>query len=236
MGDWDRKPDEKPSIFVRLKSQGESIKMRIVASPYREMKVWPEAGGQPVDAKQLAEFTPGQWLRIKSDPDWRPQETYYLIGINRANGFPVIFSASPGVYGKIREYAQDLEWGDPRGYDVTITRTETPGKGYYEVKPSPNKTQLMKSELEKIQALDLADVIPGARKASEPQIDDIPDGTEPEPLPWDQPAGSPSKADMTKPATTADDLVGDDDTPPEHPDTVIEDIGDEPVNLDDIPF
>lgn len=32
------------------------------------------------------------------------------------------------------------------------------------------------------------------------------------------------------------DDVPEDDLPPENPDTVIEDIGDEPINLDDIPF
>ncbi len=38
----------------------------------------------------------------------------------------------------ILQFAQDEEWGSPKNYDLTVTRTETP-KVSYQVKPSPAK-------------------------------------------------------------------------------------------------
>jgi hypothetical protein len=94
-------------------------------------------------------MTPGQWMSAIRDPNWNVSENYHFPVIDRADEMPKIYTATGVVYGQIRKYATSKDWGDPRSYDITITRTEAPGR-YYEVMPSPNKTDLMKSELEKV--------------------------------------------------------------------------------------
>lgn len=232
MGDYDRPPREPASQFLRLKQKDQQIKIRIASRPYREMKVWPASPGEaPLASETVMALSTGQWAKLMADSDWNIQETYHFGVIDRSDGAAKVFTTTGGVYGKIRSYAEDPEWGDPRTYDITVTRTEKPGPSYYDVKPSPNKTDLMESELAKVSKMDLLKLVPNAIPASEPQPDDIDDTVELEPLPWDAP--------ITAGSTVAAAAVGEPqpEKPPEKLDVVIEDVEpDKPVNLDDIPF
>lgn len=55
---------------------------------------------------------------------------------------------------------------------------------------------------------------------------------------WEPVGIKPAAQSAAAPEEGTDDIPEDDgnQAPPEHPDEVIEDIGDEPINLDDIPF
>ena len=224
MGDYDRKPMEPPSQWLRLKGKGVEVRIRIASRPLRELKVWPmEAGSKPLEAALTHDFTPGQWMSIMSNPDWNVTEIYHFLVIDRADATAKIFTTTGGVYGKIRDYATNPEWGNPMGYDLTVKRTESPGKNYYEVTPSPNKSDLMKSDLEKLKSIDVPKLLPNAAPASEKQPDDFDAGISPEPLPWDQPqrpAAVPAQADPPKTNDAAFNQI----------------LEDEPVNLDGIPF
>jgi hypothetical protein len=253
---WGREPIQPPSIWLRLKSKGESAKIRIAAMPMREVTVWPDEEGAPkLDPELLRDLTMGQWLRLKSLPDYKVSEQFPLLVIDRADGQAKIYRASSFIYSEIRKYAQDPEWGNPMGYDITITRVENPGVGYWDIKPSPNKTDLMQSEVEKIKALNLSKLLPDAYPANEPQPDDIElNNTVPETLPWEKqlvPRTAAEEAALlataepkpaAQPATSEPQKGGalqnyEDPAPkPGTEDVVIEDIGDQPVNLDDIPF
>lgn len=231
MDDWDRKPKDPPSVWLKLRSKGEVAKIRIVAAPLREVNVWPaEQGGKPLESPVVASFTSGQWMSIMRNPDWEIREAFALLVIDRADNQAKIFRVSGSVYGKIRDYAKNPEWGSPNKYDITITRTEAPGKAYWDVTPSPNKTEPTIAEVDLVRALDVAKLLPNALPLNVPQPDEIDENTAPEPLPWER-SGTPSfpkaePAPAPNPAPAA----------PFVPDEVIEDIGDGPINLDDIPF
>ena len=235
MDDWDRKPKESASVYISLKSQGETAKVRIGAAPLRFVTVWPagaQKGAKPLDEAMVANFSSGQWMSIMRSPDWEIRETYVLLVIDRMDGNAKVFKVSGTVYGKIRDYAKNPEWGAPAGYDITVTRTETPGKAYWDVTPSP-KTPILTSEVDKVRALDVAKLVPTALPANVPQPDEIDEITAPEPLPWEQhvPVATPS-FQQAAPAPAIDPAPA----APFVPDDVIEDIGDGPINLDDIPF
>lgn len=241
MDDWDRTPIAPPSIWLKLKTKDEQVRIRIAASPYREVQVWPEErGGQKLDPEVVNQFTPGQWMTIKRDPDWNVSEVYHLLVIDRADNQAKIFQASGAIYGKIREYAKNPEWGNPAGYDITIKRTEKPGS-YWEITPSPNKSDLLAGERSLVDAI-IDKLPPGALPSSGPQPDDIDENVRPEPLPWEKhltPMSAQDEANMlansTRSQPPATPIVKPAEAEPE-PDVVIEDISDEPINLDDIPF
>lgn len=232
---WDRKPKEGSSLFLRLKTKGEMAKVRIAAIPYRQAKVFPTApGSRPMDEEIVATFTSGQWMSVMRSVDHEIREAYILLVIDRMDGNAKIMEISGSVYGKIRDYAKNPEWGSPNQYDITITRTEAPGKAYWDVTPSPNKGELTAAELEKVKSIDTAKNLPYALPANVPQPDDVDENTEPELLPWEQGiAGRPLSS-----AQPAAPTAGPMPTEPNKQvdDVVIEDIGGQPINLDDIPF
>lgn len=241
--EWGRKPKEAGSIWITLKSQGELAKVRIAAPPLRQATVWPSerGAGKPLDESIVANLTSGQWMSIMRSPEWEIRETYILLVIDRLDAQAKIFKVSGSVYGKIRDYALNPEWGSPYEYDLTITRTEAPGKAYWDVTPSP-KSPLLTSEVDKVKLLDVAKLLPSALPANVPQPDDIEENTTPEPLPWERPA-APIHAPVATPAPAAAPaepvaapFVDPGPKPGDKLDDVIEDIGDEPINLDDIPF
>src|SRR5882672_1062111 len=187
MGDYDRKPKESSGMFLRLKSKEEKCRIRILASPLREPQIWIDGRKAPMPATEVIELSSGQWATIMRKPDYRIAEVYHFIVMDRADGQPKIFSTTGGVYGKVRDFAKNEEWGDPKNYDLTITRTEMPGKNYYEVVPSPQKSDLTPRELEAadklLQKIKDENVLPAALPASVAQPDDIDEDTEPEDLP-----------------------------------------------------
>lgn len=232
MGDYDRKPMEPPSVWLKLKHKDQEIRIRIAATPYRELKVWPaEQGGSPLGADVTSNLSSGQWMRLMANPDWNVTEIYHFLVIDRADSSAKIFTTTGGVYGKIRNYATDPEWGNPTTYDIRVKRTEQPGKNYYELTPSPNKSDLMQAELEKIDAINLGKLLPAALPAGAVQPDDFDPGTLPEALPWEAPLGA---APRVPAAEQRNDYV---DPEPAALDKVFGDINtDEPISLDDIPF
>jgi hypothetical protein len=189
MGDYDRKPKESTGIFLRLKSKEERCRLRIAAPPLREPQIWIEGERAPMKPEKVLALRPGQWATIMREPKYRVGEVYHFIVIDRMDGIAKIFTTTGGVYGKIREFATNEEWGDPKLYDLTITRTEQPGKNYYEVTPSPNKSDLTPYETDiagKLwERIKNENILPAATLASEPQPDDINENTEPEPLTTD---------------------------------------------------
>lgn len=240
MDEWDRKPKEATGVYISLKAQGESAKVRIAAAPLRFPTVWPsgEIKAKPLNDDVVANFTAGQWASIMRSPDYEIRETYVLLVIDRSDGAAKIFKVSSTIYGKIRDYAKNPEWGNPTGYDITVTRTETPGKAYWDVTPSP-KSPITSNEVDRVRALNIEKLVPNALPTNVSQPDDIDENTPPEPLPWE-------KTLVHTPGNAATDILN---LPPEPgkakvqhndpatgTDKVIDDIGDEPINLDDIPF
>lgn len=215
MDDYEFEPRSAPSIFLKLKEKGDKVLIRIASSPYREPKVWKIDVKPPLDPEKVVALTEDQWRTLYRDPDYNITEAFRWVVIDRESGLAKIFSGTAGVYKSIKKYAEMPEWGNPTEYDFMIERTEQPGPSYYAVTALPNKEELSAKEEDLVKALDLQDKLPAARKLTEVQVDHIPEMDE-------QPAHTPGVADGP--------------TEPVKKDVVIEDIPDQPINLDDIPF
>jgi hypothetical protein len=238
MGDWDRETIKAPSVYLKLTTKGDKVRVRIADKPYRELQLWPrERGGKPVPKDELARFTVGQWKRAFTSADWNPSEIFHLVVIDRADGAAKILTVFASTYTKIQEYANNPEWGNPTNYDITVERTEEPGKNYFSVMALPNKTMLTDGELAKVTELDTSKLIQGARPAADPQPDDFTDDTVTELLPWEQSVTANEPVTQPRPAPAPGQNYHQDPFPPHvQPDPIIEDIGDDPINLNDIPF
>lgn len=214
MGDYDFDPRQAPSIFLKLKEKGDKVLIRLASSPFREPKVWKENERKPLDSELMLKLTKAQWLAMYREPEFNVTEIFHWVVWDRESSQAKIFSGTPGIYKSIKKYAEMPDWGDPIGYDFQIERTEAPGAGYYEVTGIPTKEPLEDKEQKATEAMviTLKEKLVAARKLSEAQVDYDPD-KEPEA----ESETSPTKNDKS------DDIV-------------IEDLGGEPINLDDIPF
>lgn len=144
-----------------------------------------------------------------------------------------ILQQSATFFKSIAALAQDEEWGDPQGYDIKVSRQ---GSGFndttYTVMPSANREALdeqTKDAIEKIDLLGMLKKSPFAQRVMwlsvfDKQAAESEENAHDEEIAALETAGKAKKADEApkKPAPKDD--------------VVIEDIGDEPMNLDDIPF
>lgn len=117
--------DYEPQVggnYLRLKKRGDSIKIRLVSTPVHYQKEW----------------------------EGKLREQFAWLAIDRADGDVKIFTAGISVYLTIKGFVQDEDWGDPTGYDLTITRIEESTANFYKVIPSPSKSPITPEELEKV--------------------------------------------------------------------------------------
>lgn len=233
MSDYDYDPKDKPSAYLRLKRQGDSAVIRIASAPYRKPTVWKLNETKPLPDDEVLKVTESQWFQIYGNPDFNVNEAFLWLVIDRSDGQARIYSASPGVYKTIKEYAEMPEWGDPQGYDLKVERTEEPGRGYYKVTALPNKDPLTQRDLERLTDLKFEEKEPVARKLNEKQVDYLPDTDQEFGEAPDGPADKPAEVDQGELDRQAEASK----KPPAKKDVVIEDINEEePINLDDIPF
>lgn len=76
---------------------------------------------------------------------------YTVEVIDRTNGEVKILSGGNMIFGKLKEYANDPEWGDPREYDVRIKGVGEGKQRKYTVTANPNKTPLTDEEKNKVE-------------------------------------------------------------------------------------
>lgn len=152
-----------------------------------------------------------QEIRISTKYGW--------IVYNQDRHLAQVWQQGAKFFRALAALAQDEEWGDPTGYNIKISRQ---GSGFqdtvYNVTPSTNRDPLddaAKADIAKIDLIDILNKSPFSQRVGWlAEHEDV--GTPASPVHQDQ-----------EPA---------DEKPPVKPDVVIEDIGDKPINLDDIPF
>jgi hypothetical protein len=143
-----------------------------------------------------------------------------------------ILQASPAMARKIGELHVDPDFGaNIRKIDIKITPTGEGLERRYDIQVLPNARTLTAAQVAEAQEIDLDDKV----KDSKGRMSR-----------WDQTGSTPAAAaagsgyDKAKAAASKlkkDDAPAEDDAPaPGTEDIVIEDIGDEPINLDDMPF
>lgn len=102
--------------YLRLKTKGEKVRIRIASRPHRFVKHFDAQGG-----KEARDVTNYGWVvldKTEKEPTAK------------------IFTGGVMIYRYIYDLAVDADWGDPRDYDIVVERTEQEGS-YYTVKPMP---------------------------------------------------------------------------------------------------
>lgn len=151
MSGYDYEPKSN-SPYLRLKSKGEKIKIRLASEPIMFLEDYKD--------KETGE--------VKTNERWA------WIVIDRADNEVKAYKAGVMVFKGIKGYAKDEDWGDPTGYDLTIERTEEQGR-YYVVTASPKTIRPLSAEEKKMveeSGIDLRRMF---------KLDEAPDPVEPEP-------------------------------------------------------
>lgn len=250
--DYDYEPKAGKSLFLRLKDKDQTVVVRLASKPYREPKVWKTGVQAPMKDESVTDLTEAQWFNIFKDPEYTVTEVFHWVVIDREDGAAKIFTSTAGVYKSVKDYAQKAQWGDPTQYDLEITRTEAPGRGYYTVSPYPDKGDITGEEYVLTQEINLAERLPNARFVKDKQIDDIHEYEEQQARknanngPVKKTAAFMSHDDeeedeeerepevgrsgYEKAKDTRDKIHHDSD------DVILEDIDDKPIDLSEIPF
>lgn len=142
----------------------------------------------------------------------RVSTKYAWVVYNRTDKLAQVFQLPPTGYKAIADLAKNAKWGDPTAgkYDIDYKRT---GRGIdteHSIIPVPSEGALTDEEVAECKAIDLLGSIEAGKGSERVQ--------------WlaDALKGRPAKEAGTQISAKKD--------------VVIEDIGDEPINLDDIPF
>lgn len=179
----------------------------------------PESGGTGLYLK----ITDGQTvkLRIASEPaifesESQPDEQgntrlstrYGWLVWNQDEQIPQILQQSATFFKNLAVLAQDEEYGDPTGYDIKIKRVGTGLETTYTITPSANREPLGAKAQEELKAIDLIEKLKASPYAQHVMM----------------------LSDHDKPQTIATEPVKPEAKP------VIDDLGNEPISLEDIPF
>lgn len=136
---------------------------------------------------------------------------YAWVVYNRTDGLAQVWQLPPTGYKSVADIAKNPKWGDPTNgkYDIDYKRTGTGTDTKHSVIPVPSDGKLTDEEKAEVDKIDLIESIEAGKGAERVQ--------------WlkDALSGRPAREKGT--VKQQDDVV-------------IEDIGDEPINLDDIPF
>lgn len=159
-----------------------------------------------------------------------------------------ILQQSATFFKSIAALAQDEEWGDPQEYDIKVSRKGTELETKYTIVPSTNRDPLDSEAREAVEAINLIDKLNvsqfNQRVMWLSEWDDMASkdegvGDYSQDVENLKAAGAAKKAaeapksGHAKARETADSIKT--GKKPDE-DVVIEDIGDEPINLDDIPW
>jgi hypothetical protein len=93
-------------------------------------KVFKEA-----DAKGLKDKARKDFLRdhgYKKQPWGKVKDKNIVHVLDRATGEIKLLDSGNGVFNAIKAFALNPEYGDPRNYDITITKTDTKGQGNFQ--------------------------------------------------------------------------------------------------------
>jgi hypothetical protein len=106
------------------------------------------------DSQGLKDKARKDFLRdfgYKKQPWGKVKEKNIIHVLDRATGEVKLLDHGNGVFNAIKAFALNPEYGDPRNYDITITKTDTKGQGNfqdikYSVTPARSNTPLTEAE------------------------------------------------------------------------------------------
>lgn len=152
-------------VYLRLKEKDEKVRLRLVSDPLHFHDVIPGKGDDGGDKI----VTKVAWIAIhKFMESGKPQKRV------------VCFQGGPQIYGHVKDLAEHESWGDPKLYDIEVTRTEEKGK-YYTVTALPmpvgplsaEERQLVTDANLDLQKLCLKDIPQTEKPATVAEIEDV---------------------------------------------------------------
>lgn len=130
--------EPKTGKYRRLKDDAPELRLRLVGGPKQFVKVWDGDGGTRV----VQRFAWRALVKEKVSGKWTSTE---CVG----------FDAPVTVYNAVKKLAQDPDWGNPNGYDLTFTCSGSGVNRKYAVTPSPAKSPLTADEKRLIEEADI---------------------------------------------------------------------------------
>lgn len=129
-------PKQAGGAYMKLK-QGAN-KFRILSAPILGWEYWTEAR-KPVRARE-------RWTTIPVDADisgergWNPKHFWAMVVYNLdEKQIQILQLTQATILSALAELINSDEWGDPRGYSITINRKGEKLETEYSVMPSPAK-------------------------------------------------------------------------------------------------
>lgn len=129
--------------FIKL--QPGDNRVRVVAKPVVVDIHW-EKG---VDGSTKKVVCPGPGCPI-CKAGHTPQLRYQVLVIDRADGEVKVLEGGPRIFGAIRDYAMDPDYGDPTKYDLKIKKEGQGRETKYTVMAAPKQTELSAAEVDAV--------------------------------------------------------------------------------------
>ncbi len=138
LNDYSYEPQSDGGKYLRLKTKGQKIRIRLASKPYKYFKEFTDKDSGEKNLKELF-----AWAAVdKTEAPFKGKA----------------FTGGLMIYIAIKRLAQSEDWGDPTGYDLVIERTEIPGS-YYTVSPVPKGMgPITKEDLALIADINLAEM------------------------------------------------------------------------------
>ncbi len=120
-----------------MKLQDGANKFRILSAPILGHEYWTEEPRKPVRSREPFKFIPND---ADISNGFKPKHFWAFIVWNYAEAAVQILELTQStIQSALTDLIQSEDWGDPRGYDVTVNRKGSKLDTEYTVQPSPHK-------------------------------------------------------------------------------------------------
>lgn len=134
------KVPKKPSNYVKF-PDGQTVKIRIMTAPVRGWVAF-DAKNKPHRKPEAEQFTREELDKISEGKPKKEKGSHFFAMIAydyESKDFKVLEITQSGIKEDIMGFLKDEELGDPRGYDIKITRNGTGIESKYRCVPSTVK-------------------------------------------------------------------------------------------------
>lgn len=126
-----------------LKLQQGQNQMRLVSLPYECHVHWEDT----VEGAHKRVVCSGTGCPI-CNAGHTPQKRFQVLVIDRVDGKVKVLEGGNAIFNQIKSFAMDEDYGDPRDYDIKITKAGAGRDTRYTVMPSPKKSKITAAEEE----------------------------------------------------------------------------------------
>lgn len=128
-----------------LKLKAGQNQVRLVSNPYECQVHWEDT----TDGSHRRIVCNGPGCLI-CKAGHTPQKRFQVLVIDRAEGDVKVLEGGNAIFNQIKTYAMDPDYGDPKNYDIKITKTGSGRDTRYSVVASPKQIPLTAEEQNKV--------------------------------------------------------------------------------------